>query len=103
MWDFIIPNEETQEALPITTRSKNPVELIETNSKKKASMPPPRDKETCKKSSPKSTQTTPTQLNSSPQPKILIVSVEMEYNIIDDMKKNRANITFHELRKLKHQ
>ena len=27
----------------------------------------------------------------------------MEYNIVEDMKKNRANITFHELRKLKHQ
>lgn len=27
----------------------------------------------------------------------------MEYNIVDDMKKTRANITFHELRKLKHQ
>jgi hypothetical protein len=27
----------------------------------------------------------------------------MEYNIIDDMKKTRANITLYELRKLKHQ
>lgn len=27
----------------------------------------------------------------------------MEYNIIEDMKKTRANITFHELSKLKHQ
>ena len=27
----------------------------------------------------------------------------MEYNIIEDMKKTRANITFYELSKLKHQ
>ena len=27
----------------------------------------------------------------------------MEYNIVEDMKKTRANITFHELSKLKHQ
>jgi len=26
----------------------------------------------------------------------------MEYNIVEDLKKTRANITFHELRKLKH-
>ena len=66
-------------------------------------MPPPRDKAIGKKSAPKSTQTTPTQLDSSPSPKTLIVSDEMEYNIIDDMKKTRANITFYELSKLKHQ
>jgi len=27
MWDFILPDEETQAALPIATRSKNLVEF----------------------------------------------------------------------------
>lgn len=63
-------------------------------------MPPPRDKATGNKYSPKSTQTTPTQLDSSPSPNSDSL---MEYNIIDNMKKTRANITFHELSKLKHQ
>ena len=66
-------------------------------------MPPSRDNTTGKKSSPKSTQTTPSQLDSSSSAKTLIVFYEMEYNIVDDMKKTRKNITFHELRKLKHQ
>lgn len=66
-------------------------------------MPPPRDKAIGKRYAPKSTQTTPTQLDSSPSSKTLIDSDEMEYNIIDDMKKTRAKITFHELSKLKHQ
>lgn len=33
----------------------------------------------------------------------MIVYDEIEYNIVEDMKKTRANITFHELSKLKHQ
>ena len=66
-------------------------------------MPPPRNKVVGNKSSLKSTQTNPTQLDSSPSSKTLIVFEEMEYNIIDDVKKTRANITFHELSKLKHQ
>ena len=35
--------------------------------------------------------------------KTLVVSDSMHYNIIEDMKKTRANISLHELRKLKHQ
>lgn len=76
--------------------------MSQTNLKHKASMPTPKDKEIGKKSVPKCTQTTPTQLDPSPSSKTLIVSDEMEYNIIDDMKKNRENITFYELIKLKH-
>jgi len=49
------------------------------------------------------TQTIPVQIDSSTPSKILIVLDEMEYNIIEDMKKTRANITFYELSKLKHQ
>jgi len=103
MWDFILPNEETQEALSIATRSKNLVDLSQTNTKQKATMPTPRDKTTFNKSSPKSTQTTPSQLDSSSLAKTLIVSDKMEYNIVDDMKKTREKITFHNLSKLKHQ
>ena len=36
MQDFILPNEETQEALLVATRSKNLVDLSQTNSKQKA-------------------------------------------------------------------
>lgn len=103
MWDFIIPNEETQEALTVTTQSKNPLESSQRNPKQKASMPPPRDKEIGKKFVPKSTQNTPTQLDPFASSKTLRVFEEMEYNIIGDMKKTRANITFHQLRKFKHQ
>lgn len=78
----------------LTYHTKNP--------KQKTSTPPPRDKTIGKKYSVKSTQTTPSQLNSSPSTKTLIVSNEMEYNILDYMKKTRENITFHELSKLKH-
>lgn len=103
MWNFILPNEQNQEVLPVATRSRNQLHPPQSNSKQKTSMPPPRDKVVGKKSSPKSTQTNPVHLDSSPSSKTLIVSNEMEYNIIDDMKNTRVNITFHELSKLKHQ
>jgi len=51
----------------------------------------------------KATQTSPVQTNSPTPSKTLIVSDEMEYNIIEDMNRTRANITFYELSKLKHQ
>jgi len=34
---------------------------------------------------------------------MLIILDEMEYNIIEDMKKTRANITYYKLSKLKHE
>ena len=42
----------------------------------------------------KATQTSPDQTDSPTPSNTLIVSNEMEYNIIEDMKKTRANITF---------
>lgn len=33
MWDFILPNEEAQEALPIATRIRSPVDFPQTNPK----------------------------------------------------------------------
>lgn len=62
-----------------------------------------KDKVAGKKSSPKVTQTSPVKSNPSIPSKTLIVSDEMEYNIVEHMKKNMANIIFHELSKLKHQ
>lgn len=103
MWDFLLPDEEAQEALPITTRSRSLVDLPQRNSKQKVSTLAPKDKTIGKKSLSKSTQTAPSETNSSPSTKTLLVSNEMEYSIVEDMKKTRANITFHELSKLKHQ
>ena len=62
-----------------------------------------KDKVAAKKTTSKATETSPVQTDSSTPSKKLIVSDEMEYNIIEDMKKTRANITFYELSKLKHQ
>jgi len=61
-----------------------------------------KDKVVAKKMTPKVTQTIPVQSDSSTPSKTLIVSDEMEYNIIEYMKNNRANITLYELSKLKH-
>ena len=62
-----------------------------------------KDKVATKKTSPKVTQTSPVQTDTSNPSKTLIVSDEMEYNFIEDMKKTRVNITLFELSKLKHQ
>ena len=44
MWDFILPNEETQEALPVTTRSRSTIDLPQTNPKHKSQLQPPKIK-----------------------------------------------------------
>eukprot|EP00253_Pinus_taeda_P031155 PITA_31155 len=62
-----------------------------------------KDKVATKKMTPKATQTSPVQTDSPTPSKTLIVLDEMEYNIVEDMKKTRANITLYELSKLKHQ
>lgn len=31
MWDFILPNEETQESLTVATRSRSPIYFPQTN------------------------------------------------------------------------
>lgn len=49
MWDFILLNEEAQEALPIATKSRSHVDFPQTNPKKKASSPTPKGKEIGKK------------------------------------------------------
>ena len=51
----------------------------------------------------KATKSSPVQSEQTTPSRTLIVSDEMEYNIMDDMKKTRANITLYESSKLKHQ
>jgi len=103
MWDFILPDEEDQEASPISTRSRNQLDPPQPTPKQESASSISKDKVAGKKSSTKATQTSPIQFDSPTPFKTLIVSDEMEYNIVEDMKKTRANITFHELTKLKHQ
>jgi len=103
MWDFILPQEEDQEAFPVSTRSKNQLDPPQTTPKQKGASPAAKDKVATKKTTTKVTQSSPVQPDQTPPSRTLIVSDEMDYNIIDDMKKTRANITLYEFSKLKHQ
>jgi len=103
MWDFIFPQEEDQEAFPVSTRSKNQLDPPQTTPKQKGASPTVKEKFATKKTTAKATQSSPVQSDQTPPSRTLIVSDEMDYNIIDDMKKTRANITLYELSKLKHQ
>ena len=103
MWDFILPNEEYQEASPVSTRSRNQLYPPQPTPNPKSASSMTKDKVAAKKTTYKATQTSPVQTDSSAPSKTLIISDEMEYNIIEDMKKTRDNITFYELSKLKHQ
>lgn len=103
MWDFILLDEEDQEASLVSTRSRNELDPPQSTPKPKSASSTLKDKVAAKKTTSKATQTSPIQAGSPTTSKTLIVSDEMEYNIIEDMKKTRANITFYELSKLKHQ
>ena len=103
MWDFILPNEEDQEVFLVSTRSRNQLDPPQRTPNPKSASSMTKDKVASKKTSPKATQTSPVQTDTSTPSKTLIISDEMEYNIVEDMKKTRANITLFELSKLKHQ
>lgn len=103
MWDFILPDEEDQEESLISTRNRNQLDPPQPTPKPKSASSMTKDKVAAKKTTQKVTQTSPVQTDPSTPSKTLIVSNEMEYNIIEDMKSSRANITFYELSKLKHQ
>ena len=103
MWDFILPQEEDQEAFPVSTRSQSQLDPPQTTPKQKGTSPTVKEKVATKKTTAKATQSSPIQPDQTPPSRTLIVSDEMDYNIIDDMKKTRANITLYELSKLKHQ
>ena len=107
MWDFILPNSDTdneEEAFPVTTRSKSTSEPVQATSKKRSAgaattkekVPPKKPLVTI----PQNQSSTSTIPSTS---KTLVVSDSMDYNIVDDMKKTKANITMFELSKLKHQ
>lgn len=80
MWDFILPlsDNEEEEALPVATRSKSVVDSPQSIQKQKPSTPDVKGKAIVKKSSPKSTQTSPPQSNPSPSVKTLLISNDME-------------------------
>jgi len=71
-----------------------------TNQKQKIATPV-KEKTVSKKS--KTSQTDPIPLDPPNASKTLVISNTVEYNIVEDMKKMRANISLHELTKLKNQ
>lgn len=106
MWDFTLPtfdNEDEQEALPVSTRSKGLVDSTQSTQKQKPTTSATNDKVVNKKASSTSPQPTPSSSNHPSSSKTLLLVDTIEYNIVEDMKKARENISLHELSKLKHQ
>lgn len=106
MLDFILPvsdNGNEYEALPIGTRSKGTIDPIQLIQKHKPSTSTAKDKVAVKKSTSTSPQEIPSSSNSPSSTRTLVVSDTIEYNIVEDMKKIKANISLHELTKLKQQ
>ena len=89
MWDFILPNEEDQEAFQVSTHSRNQLDPPQPTPKPKSASSMTKDKVAAKKTSPKATQTSPVQIDTSTPSKMLIVSDEIEYHIVEDMKRLR--------------
>ena len=56
MWDFILPQEEDQEAFPVSTRSKNQLDPPQTTPKQKGASPATKDKVATKTTITKATQ-----------------------------------------------
>ena len=94
MWDFILLDEEDQEAFSVSTRSRNQLDPPQPTPNPKSASSMTKDKVVAEKTSPKATQTSPVQTDVSTPSKTLIVLDEMEYNIIEDMKTTRAYIAF---------
>lgn len=107
MWDSILPNSDTeneQETFPVTTRSKGAPELVQASSKKRsAGTTTTKEKVPTKKLAATVPQNQPSSSNIPSTSKTLVVSDSMDYNIVDDMKKTKVNITMFEVSKLKHQ
>ena len=64
---------------------------------------PAKDKIVRKKSNSKAIQTSSITLVTPPTSNTMVVAGTIEYNVVEDMKKTRANISIHELTKLKQQ
>ena len=106
MWDFILPNSDTdndEEAFPVSTKSKSTFEPVQATSKKRnAGAATTKEKVPTKKSPAVVPQNQPSTSSTPSTSKTLVVSDSMDYNIVNDMKKTKANITMFELSKLKH-
>lgn len=100
MWDFILPTQEVAQEMLVTNRSKISPDTSTTNQKQKFATPG-KEKTVTKKS--KTNQTDPIPSDSPNASKTLVISDMVKYNIVEDMKKARPNITLHELTKLKKQ
>jgi len=100
MWDFILPIEEEAQAMPVTMRSKNSLDMSTRIQKHKISTPV-KEKTVTKKS--RTTQTDSIILDPKTASKTLVILDTTEYKIVKDMKKMRENISMHELNKLKKQ
>ena len=90
MWDFILPmsdSENEHEGLPVSTRSKGPYDPTQSIKKKKPSTPLAKDKDVNKKFTSTSNQAIRSSSNSMPSPKTLVAYDNVEYNIVEDMKK----------------
>ena len=97
MWDFILPNSDTdaeQEAFPVTTRSKGTPEPVQANPKKRsAGTNTVKEKVPVRKPTATVSNNQPSSSTTPSSSKTLVVTDSMDYNIIDDMKKTKANIT----------
>jgi len=103
LWDFLLTtseNEEEEEVLPVSTRSKGPVDTTPSNQNQNSPASPNKYKGIVKKSSTPSSDYVPTTKSSSSS-KTLIFSDNMEYNTVEDMKMVKANISLYEVSKLK--
>ena len=68
MWDFILPNEEQQEALHVSKRRKKTTKDMQPNQQQNNSMPA-KDKTVSKNSTSKATQTSHVTSNTPPASK----------------------------------
>ena len=84
MWDFILPDEEDQEALSVSTRSKNQLDSPQPIPKPKSARSMPKDKVAAKKTTPKVTQTSLVQTDSPYPSKTLIVSNNVNFEMGTD-------------------
>ena len=105
IWDFILHNsdiENEQEAFPVTTRSKSTSEPPQDSKKRSAGATNTKEKTPTRKLVATTPQNQPSSSTIPSTSKTLAISDSMDYNIVDDMKKTKENITIFELRKLKH-
>lgn len=87
-------NEEEHKTLPVSTRSNGPHDSPQTIHKQKTYVSTTKDKK-INKTSPSS--------SSNPQStlKTLVVSYNIEYKLVEDMKKVKAKISLYKISKLK--